>query len=93
MNAGGWRKLLFLTVPAAAVMAIVMAAAVEVWVRATWKPRKGRPGFFLTDAVRGQRLAAVIAVGPSIRHDANFYRGKGAVAFRADFQTRLHRMP
>jgi hypothetical protein len=58
VNAGGWRKLLFLTVPAAAVMAIVMAAAVEVWVRATWKPRKGRPGFFLTDAVRGQRLAA-----------------------------------
>ena len=38
-------------------MAIVMAAAVEVWVRATWEPRKGRPGFFLTDAVRGQRLA------------------------------------
>ena len=58
VNAGGWRKLLFLTVPAAAVMAIVMAAAVEVWVRATWEPRKGRPGFFLTDAVRGQRLAA-----------------------------------
>ena len=58
MNAGGWRKLLFLTVPAAAVMAIVMAVAVEVWVRATWEPRKGRPGFFLTDAVRGQRLAA-----------------------------------
>ena len=39
-------------------MAIVMAAALEVWVRATWEPRKGRPGFFLTDAVRGQRLAA-----------------------------------
>jgi len=58
VNASGWRKLLFLTVPAAAVMAIVMAAAVEVWVRATWEPRKGRPGFFLTDAVRGQRLAA-----------------------------------
>ena len=39
-------------------MAIVMAAALEVWVRANWEPRKGRPGFFLTDAVRGQRLAA-----------------------------------
>ena len=58
MSAGAWRKLLVLTVPAAVVMAIVMAAAVEVWVRATWEPRKGRPGFFLTDAVRGQRLAA-----------------------------------
>jgi hypothetical protein len=34
-----------------------MIAAVEVWVRATWEPRKGRPGFFLSDAVRGQRVA------------------------------------
>ena len=35
----------------------MVAAAVEVWVRATWDPRKGRPGFFLSDPVRGQRLA------------------------------------
>ncbi len=34
-----------------------MAAAVEVWVRARWEPRKGRPGFFLSDPARGQRLA------------------------------------
>ena len=58
MRDGPWRKLLAITVPAIGVMAIVMAAAVEVWVRATWEPRKGRPGFFLTDAARGQRLAA-----------------------------------
>ena len=58
MRGGAWRKLLVITVPAIGVMAIVMAAALEVWVRANWEPRKGRPGFFLTDAVRGQRLAA-----------------------------------
>ena len=58
MRAVAWRKLLIITVPAIGVMAIIMAAAVEVWVRANWEPRKGRPGFFLTDAVRGQRLAA-----------------------------------
>ena len=52
------RRLLLVTLPAAMVAAIVMAAFVEVWVRASWEPRKGRPGFFLTDARRGQRLAA-----------------------------------
>ena len=52
------RKLLLVTLPAMGVMAVVMAAAVEVWVRANWEPRKGQPGFFLTDAARGQRLAA-----------------------------------
>jgi hypothetical protein len=55
---GGWRNLIVITVPAAAVMVLLMAAAIEVWVRATWDPRKGQPGFFLTDAARGQRLAA-----------------------------------
>jgi hypothetical protein len=58
MTPGPWRKLLVVTLPAVVVMAIAMAAAVEIWVRVTWEPRKGRPGFFLTDAVRGQRLAA-----------------------------------
>ena len=37
---------------------VAMAAAVEVWVRIRWEPRKGTPGFFLSDPVRGQRLAA-----------------------------------
>jgi hypothetical protein len=30
---------------------------VEVWVRLRWDDTKGSPGFFLTDAARGQRLA------------------------------------
>jgi len=54
----GVRKLLTITVPFVLIAGIVAAAAVEVWVRSTWDPRRGRPGFFLTDAARGQRLAA-----------------------------------
>src|SRR3954464_8203115 len=34
------------------------AAAVEGWVRGSWNEKKGVPGFFLSDPVRGQRLAA-----------------------------------
>jgi hypothetical protein len=58
MAVSRWRKLLTITVPAVAVAAVVFGACVEVWVRATWDPHKGRPGFFLSDARRGQRLAA-----------------------------------
>jgi GDSL-like Lipase/Acylhydrolase family len=54
----GWRKLLALTLPAIVIAMLVAAAAIEVWVRATWDPKNGRPGFFLSDPVRGQRLAA-----------------------------------
>lgn len=32
-------------------------AAIEVWVRAVWDHTRGTPGIFLSDAVRGQRLA------------------------------------
>ena len=37
---------------------ILVAAGVEVWVRARWNPKNGQPGLFLSDAVRGQRFAA-----------------------------------
>jgi hypothetical protein len=30
---------------------------VEVWVRLSWDDRRGRPGFYVSDAVLGQRLA------------------------------------
>ncbi len=46
------------SVPAVAVAICAAAFAVELWVRASWDARKGEPGFFLSDAVRGQRLAA-----------------------------------
>jgi hypothetical protein len=34
------------------------ALVVEVWVRARWDEKRGTPGLFLSDATRGQRLAA-----------------------------------
>jgi hypothetical protein len=54
----GFNGFAAVTLPALAVAALVCAAAVEVWVRATWNPKKGTPGLFLADAVRGQRFAA-----------------------------------
>ena len=54
----GWRKLLTISVPAVAIAGLVLVAGIEAWVRLTWDPHKGRPGFFLSDAARGQRLAA-----------------------------------
>ncbi len=36
---------------------IVAAIGVEIWVRLTWDVRRGTPGFYVPDAVRGQRLA------------------------------------
>ncbi len=58
MTQGGWRRLLTVSVPALVISALAAALLVEGWVRASWDPRKGKPGFFLSDAVRGQRLAA-----------------------------------
>lgn len=51
------KKLLIVALPASIVAAIAAMAAIEVWVRLSWDDARGRPGFFLTDAARGQRLA------------------------------------
>jgi hypothetical protein len=40
-----------------ALAGVACAALVEVWVRAQWDERRGRPGFFLSDPVLGLRLA------------------------------------
>lgn len=53
-----WRKVLTISLPACGAAALLLIVANEVWVRSVWEPRKGTPGFFLSDAVRGQRLAA-----------------------------------
>jgi hypothetical protein len=53
-----WRKVLTISLPACAAAGLLFIAVAEIWVRSVWEPRKGTPGFFLTDAVRGQRLAA-----------------------------------
>lgn len=50
------RKLAASTLPAL-VVSLLLASAIEIWVRATWNPKRGTPGLFLTDAVRGQRFA------------------------------------
>ena len=63
-------RLVVATALMAAVLAVVISAlAVEAWTRATWKPLKGVPGFFLSDPMRIQRLAAegvgsFLEVGP-----------------------------
>jgi GDSL-like Lipase/Acylhydrolase family len=56
--AGRLRRILLIALPSALITTLVLASAVELWVRSTWDARKGRPGFFLSDPVRGQRLAA-----------------------------------
>jgi len=58
VKGGALRKLFTVTLPVCVVASLVFATAVEVWVRATWNPKRGTPGLFLTDAVRGQRFAA-----------------------------------
>ena len=55
---GARAKWLTITLPVFVVAMAVVAAGVEVWVRARWNPKNGQPGLFLSDAVRGQRFAA-----------------------------------
>lgn len=52
-----FRKLVVIAVPATVAASLVAAIAIEAWVRLAWDDARGRPGFFLTDAARGQRLA------------------------------------
>lgn len=42
---------------ATAVAGIIALIAIEIWVRLSWDESRGKPGFFVTDPVRGQRLA------------------------------------
>jgi hypothetical protein len=51
-------RVLAVSVPAGLIATFVLAGAVEAWTRARWDVRKGTPGFFLPDPVRGQRLGA-----------------------------------
>ena len=51
------RKLFTITLPAFAVALGVFLALVEVWVRVRWDERKGRPGLFISDPVRTEKLA------------------------------------
>ncbi len=42
---------------ATGVAVIIAMAAAEAWVRASWDDKRGRPGFYISDPVLGQRLA------------------------------------
>jgi len=50
-------KFVAVTIPAALVAMLVLAAAVEAWTRIRSDSRRGTPGFFLSDPVRRERLA------------------------------------
>lgn len=49
---------LFTVAIAAGIAGIASVIAIEIWVRSSWDESRGRPGFFISDPVRGQRLAA-----------------------------------
>jgi len=51
-------KKLLAVLLASCVAGVVCAIAIEIWVRSTWDESRGRPGFFISDPVLGQRLAA-----------------------------------
>ena len=50
------RRLLLVAV-SASLSALLLAIAMEIGIRASWDYRQGTPGFFLSDARRGQRLS------------------------------------
>jgi hypothetical protein len=52
------RKLLILGLPAAILSALIAIVVIEVWVRVSWDDRRGTPGFYVSDAIRGERLGA-----------------------------------
>jgi len=45
------------TAGATPIAVVVIVMCVEAWVRLTWDPKKGRPGFFVSDPERVERLA------------------------------------
>src|SRR5215467_3233309 len=51
------KKLVTITIPAFVAALIVIAALVEVSIRASWDPARGRPGFLVADPLRLEKLA------------------------------------
>lgn len=86
------RKIFLVAAPASVLAALLAVAAIEVWVRWSWDERRGRPGFYVSDAVLGQRLApnydgwfAGVPVkinGLGFRDDRDYPIEKPAGAFR-----------
>jgi lysophospholipase L1-like esterase len=57
LNRSRVRKFVLLALPATLLALVLGAVAIEIWVRLAWDDSRGRPGFFVSDAVLGQRLA------------------------------------
>lgn len=53
---GRWTRLVVVSLPALIVAALAAAIAIEIVVRLRWDPRRGTPGLYSVDPVRGQRL-------------------------------------
>jgi hypothetical protein len=53
---GRWTKVVVVSLPALIVAAVLAAIAIEMVVRLRWDPRRGTPGLYAVDPVRGQRL-------------------------------------
>lgn len=51
------RRLVVVALPAATVAVLISLLLIEAWVRLQWDDKRGTPGFFLSDPVRGNRLA------------------------------------
>ena len=58
MNGSRLKKLVALALPATLAAVLFGALMIEGWVRLAWDESRGTPGFFLSDPVLGQRLAA-----------------------------------
>ena len=56
MTRSAWRRALLLSLPAVVISALLFAVVIEAWVRLEWDAKRGTPGFFVADPVRGLRL-------------------------------------
>ena len=52
------KRLLFVTAPSVVVALLLAAVGLEAWVRVRWDEKRGTPGLFVSDPVRGEKLAA-----------------------------------
>ena len=56
MTRSALRRALLLSLPAVVISALLFAVLIEAWVRLEWNAKRGTPGFFVADPVRGLRL-------------------------------------